>query len=459
VSDTRWKQKGASIQFRKKPPRWPLVAGILLVAAIGVAWMQSDPVEISFSDDESGASVGAPAAPAAVPAATDKDLTDPSTDGPSSALFKPFSIRESDRVRSGETLFSAMARRHIARTDANLVVDSLKKLVNLRAVRQGDALIYEYRVADNGVDQELTAVEFVAVGSAGAPVRYRATRGDNEFLLSRYESDIKTSVRKLQGRVTGSLYGSMIGAGGDASLVSRFTEFFGHQIDFYRDAQKDDAFKILVESRYADGRFIGYGKVLAAEYNNAGRRYRGFYYESEDGRIAGIYDEKGNSLVSGILTAPMDFVRITSKFGRRFHPVHGVVRPHNGVDYGARAGTPFWAVADGVVLEARFSSSAGNMVRVQHKNGVMTEYFHAKGFAKGIHRGARVKQKQILGYVGSTGHSTAPHLHFGMKINGRYTNPSKRVVPAGDPVPNRHLTVFRSKVAPMVADLENESLS
>jgi murein DD-endopeptidase MepM/ murein hydrolase activator NlpD len=439
----------------------------LLVGAIGFSWIQREPVEVSFSD-EAGAQSGATTPDQDADKAENKneltapaagEVIEPRIDGPSSALLKPFSIRETDRVRAGETLSAAMARHNVTGKDANLIIDSLKKLVNLRGVKRGDALIFEYAISTGEAEQQLAALEYVTMGSIGAPVRYRATRSAGQFLLSRYEPDVKTSVKKLQGRVSGSLYGSMLSAGGDASLVSRFTEFFGHQVDFYRDAQKDDAFKILVETRHADGRFIGYGKVLAAEYNNAGRRYRGFYYASEDGRISGIYDEKGRSLVSGVLTAPMDFARITSKFGSRFHPIQKRMKPHNGVDYGARVGTPFWSVADGVVVEARYSSSAGNMIRVRHKGGVVTEYFHAKSIAKGIYAGARVRQKQVLGYVGTTGNSTGPHLHFGMLVDGRYTNPSKRVIPAGDPVPQRHLTVFRSKVAPMVAHLENESLS
>jgi murein DD-endopeptidase MepM/ murein hydrolase activator NlpD len=199
--------------------------------------------------------------------------------------------------------------------------------------------------------------------------------------------------------------------------------------------------------------------VLAAEYINAGRTHRGFLFASKDKKVKGLFDDKGNSMEKDFLKNPLELARITSRFGQRFHPVLKRRRQHNGVDYGAARGTPFWAVASGTVVDARYSRTAGNMVRIKHKNGLITEYFHASRFAKGIRKGARVQQRQVIGYVGTTGRSTGPHLHYGMVKRGRHVNPSRQKFGSSTPVPEKHLAEYLKTIAPLLAELDALEIS
>ena len=259
------------------------------------------------------------------------------------------------------------------------------------------------------------------------------------------------------GAIRGSLYNGMHDAGGDAQLVNKFVDVFAWNIDFYRQAQAGDTFRVLVEKRFADDgderRFLGYGKVIAAEYVNAGKAFRGFAFETSDKKFAGFYDERGESLERTFLRSPMEVTRITSSYGSRFHPVLKKQKKHEGVDYGAPVGTPIWTVADGVVIDARFSKGAGNMVVIQHVNGLRTEYFHMSKFAEGVRAGSRVTQKQIIGYVGSTGMSTGPHLHFGLLRGGHHIDPGTNQTETSKPMPPSYRDEYETFVAPLMAQL------
>jgi murein DD-endopeptidase MepM/ murein hydrolase activator NlpD len=272
--------------------------------------------------------------------------------------------------------------------------------------------------------------------------------------LARHEdAPIETKIEGLAGAVRSSLYQSMLESGEDPVLVDKFVDVFAWNVDFYRQTQRGDEWRVLVEKRYAGGRFLGYGKVMAAEYVNAGNVHRGFLFSSGDGKHSGTYDEEGNALQRTFLKSPMEIARVTSSYGMRFHPVLGHNKKHEGVDYGAPTGTPVWSVADGVVKEAHYSKTAGNKIVVQHMNGITTEYFHLSKYAGEIKPGARVKQKQIIGYVGSTGMSTGPHLHFGMLKSGGHVDPAKQKFPNAKPVPKDYKSELDRFVAPLLAEL------
>jgi murein DD-endopeptidase MepM/ murein hydrolase activator NlpD len=378
--------------------------------------------------------------------------------------------RETDRIRGGESLFAALARHQISNQESFQLAEALRKELNLRTIQPGDVFVLERQVEPAAlagpnalaVISSLYAFELVRSDGFGVPARYRAVRGKAEvvtrnesaFSVTRIHTPVTKVTRAISGKVSSSLYEGILYAGGDPALVNRFSDVFAWQLDFYREVQKGDGFKMIVETRFADGRFIGYGRVLAAEYNNAGRQYRGFYFESDDGKFTGIFDEQGNSLEKSFLRSPMELARITSRYGQRFHPILRQQKRHNGVDYGAPTGTPFWSIADGVVLEARYSLTAGKMIRIRHRNGFMTEYFHASRIAPGVKVGAAIRQRQVIGYVGTTGRSTGPHLHFGMTLNKNYVDPSKQNFPAGRPVPSKLVKAYMSKVKPLVEKLE-----
>ena len=362
-----------------------------------------------------------------------------------------------DVLRPDEALSSALARNGAGANDVSSLVRALKDHLQVRSLRAG----LTFFVQMNRKDQ-LVSFELKTLASSGVPRTIKATRSDpptsepdadTRLVVEVTDAPIEMKVEGVAGTVRSSLYQAMLEAGEDAVLVGKFAEVFAWNIDFYRQTQKGDEFRVLVQKQYAGGRFLGYGKVLAAEYVNRGSVHRGFTFTSNDGKHSGTYDDEGDALQRTFLKSPMEIARLTSSYGMRFHPVLGHNKKHEGIDYGAATGTPVWSVADGVVKEARFSKSAGNMIVVQHMNGILTEYFHLSRYAEGLKQGARVKQKQIIGFVGSTGMSTGSHLHFGMLKSGAHVDPSSQKFPNAKPVPKEYRQAFEEMIAPMLVDL------
>jgi murein DD-endopeptidase MepM/ murein hydrolase activator NlpD len=202
----------------------------------------------------------------------------------------------------------------------------------------------------------------------------------------------------------------------------------------------------------ADGRFLRYGEVLAAEYEGAATgRKRLFRYTDPTGQTS-YFDDDGNGARRGFLRSPLRYAHLTSRFGNRRHPVLGYTRAHEGIDYGAPTGTPVWAVGDGSVRLAGWNGGCGKTVILRHRNGLESVYCHLSGIA--VSAGKPVAQKQVVGYVGATGIATGPHLHYAVKRGGQYLNPLQLKVPREKPVPPEWMEDFRAKIAPLRARLE-----
>ncbi|MEM7495988.1 MAG: M23 family metallopeptidase [Myxococcota bacterium] len=410
-------------------------------------------------------------------------------DQPSQPL-KPLRIR--GHIAAGETLSDTLRRRGISPGEIHRLAQALREEINPRSIQPGDAFVLQQG------EQEGKVQSFELVRGAGGayqlPVRYRVSRQETAaqavFSVVRVEAPVTVRQVGLSGRLdrgAPSLYSAVLGAGGDATLVDQLAVgVFGWRMNFHRDARRGDRFKVIAEKRSThspcwelgngdDGlceSFMGYGRVLAAEYINRKKIHRGFSYQSEDGKIVGIFDEDGRSLETTFLKSPLSIARITSRYGMRFHPVRKRYKPHNGVDFGAVEGTPFWTVADGVVERVGFNHRAnGNFVEISHPGGVLTQYLHASRIAKGIRPGVRVKQRQVIGYVGKTGWATSAHLHFGMKrltaktrrgktvyIHG-YVDPLRQRFPAGKPVPEAYREEYQRTIAPLIQRLETMSVS
>jgi murein DD-endopeptidase MepM/ murein hydrolase activator NlpD len=233
-----------------------------------------------------------------------------------------------------------------------------------------------------------------------------------------------------------------------------FVDLFAWDIDFFTSTQHGDRFRLMVEKQYVDGRFIGYGRIVAGEYRMAesGKTFRAFYYANKN--HAGYYTENGDAVEKSFLKSPIQFASITSRFGPRFHPIINQYGTHKGVDYGAPPGTAVWAVGDGTVTFAARNGGYGNVVYIRHANGYETRYAHLSAFGHGIHAGKRVGQKQVIGYVGATGLATGPHLHFEVLVGGQHTNPLRVVVPPSPPIPKGELPEFKETIRPTVEALE-----
>jgi murein DD-endopeptidase MepM/ murein hydrolase activator NlpD len=264
----------------------------------------------------------------------------------------------------------------------------------------------------------------------------------------------ETRVETVSARIENSLFASMEAIGEKDQLALELAEIFGSDIDFNTEIQRGDSFLALVEKKYLHGEFAGYGAVLAAEFSNGQKKYLGFRFTDENGKPS-YYAGDGKSLKRSFLKSPLKFGRITSRFSlARFHPILKVLRPHLGVDYAAPVGTRVQAVGSGVVESAGRNGGSGKMVKIRHAGGYETMYLHLSRIA--VKRGAHVSQGDLIGYVGSTGLSTGPHLDFRVLRNGRAINPLKVVFPPGAPVSHARFESFASLRDTLMKELQNQ---
>ncbi len=262
-----------------------------------------------------------------------------------------------------------------------------------------------------------------------------------------------TRVEAVSGYIDGSLFTAVTDAGEQETLAMELANIFTWDVDFYTDIQKGDSFRMLVEKKYLDGKFVKYGAILAASISNQGKTFAGFRFENESGK-AEFYDAKGNSLKKSFLKSPLRFARISSRFSAaRLHPILKIVRPHLGVDYAAPTGTPVVAVASGTVVLAGPSGPGGNAVRLRHAGGSESMYLHLSRIA--VRRGARVEQGELVGLVGSTGLATGPHLDFRLLQHGKFINPAKAIFPPSPPVARAHLARFEGVRDSLQRQLQN----
>jgi len=236
------------------------------------------------------------------------------------------------------------------------------------------------------------------------------------------------------------------------ALAWAIADVYDWEVDFTRDLRPGDRVEVLLERLDSPEGERRFGRILAARVDVAGSPSFAFAYENA------FYDDKGRSLRRAFLRAPLRFSHISSRFGGRFHPILKRWRTHEGTDYAAGYGTPVRATADGIVTEAGRNGGYGNLIEIRHANGIRTRYGHLSKFAKGLHVGERVKQEQTIGYVGSTGLSTGPHLHYEFLVNGRPTNPQRKDAGAGEPVPSKLRSLFDTARAQLLAELEPTGL-
>ncbi|MGB7061626.1 MAG: M23 family metallopeptidase [Candidatus Zixiibacteriota bacterium] len=277
----------------------------------------------------------------------------------------------------------------------------------------------------------------------GMRERCTLTRENGEMTTVVEPVEFQCIVKSLQGEIESSLWLSMIGLCQSPELIMKLTEVFEWEIDFLTEPRKGDRFRVMFEEYYKGGDFVRYGDILAAEYSSSDGAHQALLYRSPEGR-KGYFDPSGKSVRKAFLKSPLNYRRISSRFSySRFHPIFKRYRPHLGVDYAAPVGTPVVASGDGVISFAGWKRGFGKIVEIRHPNGFVTMYGHLSRFARGITRGATVRQKDLIGYVGSTGCSTGPHLDYRVKADGRYVNPLRMVAPPTDPIRKEYREDFR----------------
>lgn len=333
-----------------------------------------------------------------------------------------------------ETFYDALSARGAAHEDIMVLVKACKPFRNLAKVRAGER--FRIHVAPDGGLQSLGFD--LDVESHVTWVR----RGDT------YEREdgtypVERRLRGLGGTIEVSLYASLQQLDAPLALAAKLNDILGWDVDFSRDLRRGDTFRVVYEEIWKDGGFLRAGPVLAAELVNRGEPKRAYLYTDPEGK-PGYFDPEGKNLQKQLMRAPLEYSRVSSEFSyRRFHPVLKRHMPHLGVDYAAPLGTPVRAAGDGTVVAARRKEGNGRYVQIRHTNREYeTFYLHLSGFAKGVKEGTRVRQGQIIGYVGATGYATGPHLDFRVRKSGQFVNPRTLKLPPADPVPGDQLPVF-----------------
>jgi murein DD-endopeptidase MepM/ murein hydrolase activator NlpD len=370
------------------------------------------------------------------------------------AHANPAFVDRADTLQRGETLTQLLQRVQLAEDEARVLLDEIAKHQNPRRLQAGAVVSYRTGYTDG----ELRNLEF----RLDADRKLNVQRAEGAWVAEVAEVPVFTDTVVLSGAVRSSLYAALVqgdGAGvpaeerrGIADVLA--DRIFAWQVDFSRDLRPGDEYRILYERRVRPDGTARSSRVLGVQFSIAGRERQAYLFRTADGR-EDYFDQDGESLRRAFLRAPLEFRRISSAFSTgRFHPVLKVTRPHNGIDYAAAAGTPVRAVGDGVIGRAGWGGGYGNLVEIRHQRGYTSRYAHLQRFANGIRGGARVRQGDIIGYVGATGLATGPHLHYEFHENGRPVNPNSIRYITGEPVSRGQREAFRSVVRTQVAAMQ-----
>ncbi len=331
---------------------------------------------------------------------------------------------EAGRFSKADTVIGVLMAHDVRRSEIQKVLDSVREKRIFSRIRAGRR--YEVRKKDGEFREFVLQLDNKS--------RLRISRTPNGTMRASKEGiPYSINIVRIQSRISSSLHQAVADGGGSPVLANRLGDIFAYVIDFHKDLQRGDQVEVLVERKHFRGEFAGYGRILAAEFMVRGRRHTAVYFRHAGGKY---YNFEGESLRRAFLRSPLRYTRISSRFSkRRFHPLLKRYRPHFGIDYAAPRGTPVHAVADGVVAWVGRKSQAGKTIKLRHGGGYRTSYLHLYRYARGIRKGGRVFQGQVIGYVGSTGLSTGPHLDYRLSRYGRYLDPLKAKLPKGMPLP------------------------
>ncbi|AMW34950.1 M23 family metallopeptidase [Haematospirillum jordaniae] len=349
------------------------------------------------------------------------------------------------KIEQGDTLMGALISAGVERQDAHSAIEALRSVYDPRSLRVGDEITVTFDEPEN--QHQL----FQGFSLEPSPAfKVQSSRSDDGSFSS---SSIKTPLNDEMVRIEGDIGTSLFAAAGEAGvpvdIIQNLINIFSYDVDFQRDIQKGDRFALLIRRKVTPrGEPVGDAVLLYAAMTLSGRTTALWRHESKDGRID-YFNSKGESVRKALLRTPINGARLTSGFGTRVHPVLGYSRMHKGVDFAAPRGTPIYAAGDGVIEIAGFKGSYGNYVRLRHNNEYATAYAHMSAIGKGIATGKRVRQGEVIGYVGTTGRSTGPHLHYEIIKKGKQVNPLGVKFPTGNVLAGAELRRFQGQRATM----------
>ncbi len=327
-------------------------------------------------------------------------------------------------IVEGDTFVKVMELYSISYEESNLILGISNSLIDFTNIRAGKDI--RFYLGDGGVDYFEYDIDEERM--------VRVSRSHTGFVVESLDIEYEESLVTASALVTSSLFAAASSVGVEDAVILRMADILAWSIDFSTAIRGGDSFRILYKKRTRDGVPAPAGEILAVQYVNNEREFNGYRY-ADSSRKTVFYNEKGESLVKQFLKAPLKFSRITSGYtGKRFHPVIGKDTAHRAIDYAAPLGTPINSVGDGTITFAGWSTGYGNFIKIKHNGTYSTHYAHLSAIAKGVKTGSRVVQGQVIGFVGSTGWSTGPHLHYEIAKNGNLVNPLTIELPAGDPV-------------------------
>ncbi len=357
-------------------------------------------------------------------------------------------IRE-ERIRPGDSLGSLFTRLGVDDADAQKFIRTDKTARRLLSIKNGKRVQAE--TDENGL---LLSMRATIVDAKGGDARQiTVERQGEKFVALEAPAKLERRVEMRSREIKSSLYSAtdsnVDGGSMPDSVVGQMIEMFSTNIDFRSDIKRGDRFNVVYETFWLDGELVKTGRILAGEFVNRGVAYQSVWYEDPVTKQGGYYSLDGKALKKAFLKSPLEFSRISSGFSMRVHPLSGKWKAHKGIDYAATTGTPIRAAADGTVDFAGNSGGYGNQVVLKHWSGYSTAYAHMSRFAPGMRKGSKVSQGQVIGYVGSTGWSTGPHLHYEFRVGGQAQNPEKFKSLAQQPLSQAELARFRMAAAEM----------
>ena len=368
----------------------------------------------------------------------------------SAPMKKPL-VSQVAHIKSGDTLESVFLRQGLSRKQLHELLASIQEKDQLSALKPKQKLVFYYDENKQwkGLDSHLDLWNILQI------------RLEGDAYTSHLEvvpADIR--IVTASGEIQNNLFLAGQKAGLSDASIMQLANIFGWDVDFALDIRPGDNFNVVYQKIYRKGEYVKNGRILAADFTNRGDTYEALYYTDSKGE-SDYYAPDGRRMRKAFLRSPVEFTRISSRFTyKRKHPVlKGVTRPHRAVDYAADRGTPVITTGDGKVIFSGRGRQLGNYVKVQHANKYVTIYAHLSKFSKYGRKGKRVKQGQIIGYVGSTGLASGPHLHYEFRVNGVHKDPTKIKFPAADPLPATMLADFKMRSAPLQGLLKQQQLA
>lgn len=362
----------------------------------------------------------------------------------SSSAIADTTFWRQERIQRGDTVAALLSRFEVNNLDA---ANFLHEARNIKAMHQ----LVPGRIvhAQTTARGELRMLRYFPGGSD----QFLMEKTDGAFKLIEKPIELEKHVQMKSGVIDSSLFAATDSAGVPDNVTTQIVDIFSSDIDFHRDLRKGDRFTVVYESLHNNGELARAGRILAVEFVNQGTPHKAVYFQADDGN-SGYYAPDGKNLRKAFLRSPLEFSRVSSGFSSaRFHPVLQTWRAHKGVDYAAPTGTIVKATANGTVAFAGWQSGYGNIVILQHQGQYTTAYGHLSAFSKGLRKGQRVSQSDVIGYVGATGMATGPHLHYEFRVSGVQRDPLRVAMPVAIPILAQNMTIFHENTRPLTARL------